>query len=214
MNAEEVCRRLSQMLTTQTPVMNSEGVDRSSAVLLPLVSRDGELAVLFEVRSASLAWQPGEICLPGGRIEDGDPNPKAAAVRETSEELGLPVTKIEVLGALDYIVSPIGITLYPFVALLAEDAVVQPNLDEVAEVFTVPLQFFLQAEPLTAQMEMATRPLGDFPFGFLPQGYSAEWKRRRTYQVYFYSYGQHVIWGLTAQVIRNFLQVWRICRKS
>ena len=154
-------------------------------------------------------WQPGEICLPGGRIESGDSSPQAAAVRETSEELGIALSKIDVIGPLDYIVSPIGVTLYPFVALIENDAVIKPNHSEVAEVFSVPLKFLLAAEPLTAQMEMATRPMANFPFDLLPLGYSAEWKRRKTYKVFFYSYESYIIWGLTAQVIRNFLNVFR-----
>jgi len=209
---KECCQRLSTLLSAHLPVVSSEVDDWGSAVTLPLVQRDGELSILFEVRSQRLNWQPGEICLPGGRIESGDVSPQAAAVRETSEELGISVNEIQVVGPLDYIVSPIGVTLYPFVALLQKDTSIKPNHSEVAEVFSVPLQFLLTAEPLTAQMELATRPMANFPFDLLPQGYSAEWKRRKTYQVFFYSYGPYVIWGLTAQVVRNFLNVYRkIC---
>lgn len=209
---KECCQRLSTLLTAHSPVVSSEVDDWGSAVTLPLVQRDGELSILFEVRSQRLNWQPGEICLPGGRIESGDDSPQAAAVRETSEELGIGINEIQVVGPLDYIVSPIGVTLYPFVAILQKDAAIKPNHSEVAEVFSVPLKFLLTAEPLTAQMELATRPMANFPFDLLPQGYSTEWKRRKTYKVFFYSYGSYVIWGLTAQVVRNFLTVYRkIC---
>jgi peroxisomal coenzyme A diphosphatase NUDT7 len=204
---DDFYKQLWQMLSERTPVVKSEVDDRGSAVLLPLVEVDGELAILFEVRAAKLSWQPGEICLPGGRIEASDANPLEAAVRETVEELGVTGNCIQVLGALDYIASPIGVTLYPYAAVLSDHSHLRPNSDEVAEVFTVPLQFLLQAEPLTAEMEMATRPLGEFPADLLPHGYSVEWKRRRTYQVYFYCYEKYVIWGLTAQVIRNFLNI-------
>jgi len=206
---KERCQRLSTLLTTHLPVVSSEVDDWGSAVALPLVEQDGELAILFEVRSEQLNWQPGEICLPGGRIESGDESPQAAAIRETSEELGIAANEIRIIGPLDYIVSPIGVTLYPFVALLKKGTVLKPNHGEVAEVFSVPLRFLLDAEPLSAQMEMATRPMASFPFDLLPQGYSTEWKRRKTYKVYFYSYGPYVIWGLTAQVVRNFLNVYR-----
>ncbi len=175
-----------------------------AAVLVPLVLSDGKLSLLFEVRSSQLAWQPGEICFPGGHIEQSDDGPAAAAVRETLEELGLAPSKINVLGALDVYIGPIGVMLYPFVGYLTDIKAVSPNSGEVAEIFTVPLDYLLAIQPQIAHMEMGTRPLADFPFKLVP-GYHAGWKRRSTYQVFFYQYGPYVIWGLTAQVLYNFL---------
>lgn len=83
------------------------------AVLVPIVKADGELHLLYEVRSAELKWQPCDISFPGGKIEAGDMSPQAAAVREAMEELYLKKEHIQILGALDYVESITGFTLYP-----------------------------------------------------------------------------------------------------
>lgn len=49
------------------------------AVLVPVIHKDGEEHLVFEVRSSKLDWQPGEICFPGGRIDKTDASPLAAA---------------------------------------------------------------------------------------------------------------------------------------
>lgn len=180
-----------------------------AAVTVPLVDVAGQPSVLFEVRSGSLQWQPGEICFPGGRIEAADSSPLAAAVRETIEELAVQPEAIEVLGPLDIMVNPIGVMIYPFVIHLAAGLPLTPNADEVAEVFTVPLEFLLNTKPRAASMEMATKPLAGFPFDLLPPDYPQDYRRRYKYQVLFYQYKHYVIWGLTAGVLEGFLDIFR-----
>lgn len=205
---KDLLKRISEALVI--------GIDRkedyneyfSAAVLVPLVIQDGQLSVLFEMRSTQLSWQPGEICFPGGRIEKDDASSLVAAVRETQEELSLSATTIKVLGPLVEIISPIGVRLHPYVGYLTPEQPISPNKDEVAEIFTVPLQFLIENPPIIGHMEMGTRPLGDFPFD-LVAGYSEEWRARKTYQVLFYKYGKYVIWGLTAQVLQQFLEIFK-----
>lgn len=181
----------------------------ASAVLVPLVRHKGRLGVLFEIRSTSLTWQPGDICFPGGRIELDDAGPMEAARREAREELGLPEDTIQVLGPLKQMVSPIGVMLHPFVAYLQDFSLIHPNHGEVGSVFVAPLDYLMATEPLTAHMEVATRPLPDFPLNLLEASYARDWKRRTTYPVLFYQYDGHVIWGLTARVLYGFLNVCR-----
>ncbi|WP_425059143.1 putative Nudix hydrolase NudL [Sporomusa carbonis] len=180
-----------------------------SAVTVPLIDVAGQPSVLFEVRSSKLHWQPGEICFPGGRIEDDDASPLAAAVRETTEELGVGPDDIEVLGPLDFLVSPIGVIIYPFAVHLSAELPLMHNTDEVAEVFTVPLDFLLNTKPRMASMEMATKPQAGFPFELLPPDYPHDYRRRAKYPVLFYQYERFVIWGLTARVLDGFLTVCR-----
>ncbi|SPF54012.1 NUDIX hydrolase [Candidatus Desulfosporosinus infrequens] len=184
----------------------------NAAVLVPLIWDHDQLAVLFEVRSTHLSCQPGEVCFPGGRIEKTDESTIAAAVRETTEELGVEAEKITVLGELQEVISSIGVRLYPCVGYISDSTQLHPNSDEVAELFTVPLNFLLDAKPIIGSMERCTRPLADFPFDLLPDC-SPDWKNRRNYQVLFYKYEQHVIWGLTAQVLHNFLDIYRKIKK-
>ena len=163
----DFCGRLSNVLNNRSCDIENESDYFTSAVLVPLVRQNGKLGVLFEVRSSGLNWQPGDICFPGGRIELDDASPKEAAIRETREELGLPEDAIDFLGPLSYMVSPIGVMLYPFAAYIRDYNLIRPNHGEVAEVFVAPLEYLLNCEPLTAHMELATRPLPDFPLELL-----------------------------------------------
>lgn len=201
--------RLTELLASRQAVKDSvDGSYFSAAVLVPIVEKDGQPAVLFEVRSSRLHWQPGEICFPGGKIESGDPSPSAAAIRETSEELGIDSQNIKLAGALVEMLNPIGVSLAPFVGCLEEWTENRLNSSEVAEIFTVPLSFLLAATPKAATMELATKPVAGFPYDLLPS-YPDTWRRRRTYEVLFYQYKHYVIWGLTARVLHSFLEVCR-----
>ena len=204
-----LCERLGKLLQSRGCEIENETDYLRSAVLVPLVRREGRLGVLFEVRSTALTWQPGDICFPGGRIELDDAGSEAAAVRETREELSLPDSAIEVIGPLNSMVSPIGVMIHPYAAYINNFDLIRPNHGEVSEVFVAPLDYLLAVEPLTAHMEVATRPLADFPLNLLPPSYARDWKRRTTYPVLFYQYGGHVIWGLTARVLYGFLNVCR-----
>ncbi|MDF2636512.1 MAG: hydrolase [Pelosinus sp.] len=201
-----LCKKIAEALPIKSGKNKDYSEYFSAAVLVPIVVQDGQLTVLFEVRSTQLSWQPGEICFPGGRIDKEDASFQAAAVRETQEELSLSASEIKVLGPLEEIISPIGVRLHPYVGYISPNQPITPNKDEVAEIFTVPLQFLLENPPIVGHMEMGTRPLADFPFD-LVTGYSEEWRARKTYQVLFFKYGEYVIWGLTAQVLQQFLEM-------
>lgn len=205
---DALCREIAEALAIVKDGKVNYNEFFSAAVLVPLIIQEGELAVLFEVRSTQLSWQPGEICFPGGRIEKDDGSALVAAVRETQEELSLSASEIKVLGPLDEIISPIGVRLHPYVGYLSPLQPLTPSRDEVAEVFTIPLRFLLENDPIVAHMEMGTRPLADFPFS-LVAGYSEEWRARKTYQVLFYKYNKYVVWGLTAQVLEGFLAIYK-----
>lgn len=203
---KDLCTRISNALAVGVKRQANYNEYFSAAVLVPLIWQNGQISVLFQVRSIQLSWQPGEICFPGGRIESEDGSPQAAAVRETQEELALSANEIQVLGPLEEIISSIGVRLYPFVGFLSPLEAIIPSKNEVEEVFTVPLEYLLQNEPRIGHMEMGTRPLDDFPYSLI-QEYSKDWRARKTYQVLFYEYEKYVIWGLTAQVLQEFLEI-------
>lgn len=199
--------RLKENLLKKAEFNLNEGDYFQAAVLVPIILKESGPEVMFEVRAGHLAWQPGEICFPGGKIERSDKNPRAAAVRECCEELGLKRRQIKILGELETVMSPIGVILYPQVGVIT--GLISPNPAEVAEVFSVPIEYLLQHEAKIGHMEMATRPAQDFPLKLLPE-YETNWKKRKSYAVYFYSWQHHLIWGLTALVLRRFLAYWRL----
>lgn len=190
-----------ERIVRQNPCMNTV----LCAVLVPIVRIDGEEHVVFEVRSSKLSWQPGDICFPGGVIEQRDASPLEAALRETQEEFGVGLPHIRVWGPLDYVESPVGVKIYPFAAQLDTTNFVVSR-GEIDHLFTVPLAWFSGRKPEVAQVELATRPGPGFPAG-LPVSGQAGWKKRSTYNVLFYYYKEYKIWGITAQILDNFLGI-------
>ena len=90
---------------------------KKSAVVIPLIEIDGETNIIFEVRSLKLRSQPGDVCLPGGKV-DKDESVKGAAARELKEELLLEDEDFHIVGEMDYFISPYGNQMYCFVAEL------------------------------------------------------------------------------------------------
>lgn len=209
MNIAKLSVKLKQYEEQCFQLISNEEDYFSSAVLIPLVQIAGEWSIVFEVRSQDLTWQPGEICLPGGKVEKTDRNSAMTAIRETTEELGILSTDIQLLGSLKCLVSPLGVIICSHVGILSDYAHIRPSPSEVSKVFTVPVTFLLEHPPLVAQMEVATRPADGFPFDLVPANFNRDWRKRSAYSVLFYQYQEYVIWGLTARVICSFLEIYK-----
>lgn len=183
----------------------SDGL-RETAVVLPLLEQEGELSVLFEVRSGKLRSQPGEVCFPGGAVEQSE-TPSQAAVRETVEELLVRREQIEVVAPLDILHTPANLTVWPYLAFLKgyEGTFSQA---EVERVFTVPLTWFLEHEPEAYDTKVVTVPGEEFPYERIPGGRQYHW-REGHYKVFFYQYGDAVIWGMTAKILHSFIEMYR-----
>ena len=158
---------------------------RPAAVLVPLYQRDGRDYLLFTERTAHLEHHAGEISFPGGGHDTDDADLSATALRETEEELGIAPAQIEVLGRLDDFYSIHGYHVVPFVGTIPRPDNLQLDPFEIAGVFEAPLDHF--RDPAIHRVE--------------------DWQHLgRTHPVDFYQYKQHVIWGLTAAILRQFLE--------
>lgn len=177
--------------------------DRRYAILLPLIERDNELHVLFEVRAPHLKRQPNEICFPGGKIENSDLSEAYAAVRETSEELGIKPRNIIDVFPLDYVISDIAI--FPFIGKILYPEQIIVNTEEVAEIFTVPLSYLMEAPVTIHTINLKPEPAPDFPYDLIPGGKNYPWGSRKLVEP-FYQYEDRVIWGLTARILHHFLE--------
>ncbi|MDR2296662.1 MAG: CoA pyrophosphatase [Clostridiales Family XIII bacterium] len=176
------------------------------SVLVPLVERDGELFLLYQLRAETLRRQPGEVAFPGGRVEAGE-TPRACAIRETTEELGIPRESIEVIGELDYIHGYSDFMLYAFLAAVADaDFARSANRAEVQEVFSVPVSFFLENEPEIYRYEVAPRIGDDFPYDRIRQGGAYRWRTGRA-TVPIYDYEGRAIWGLTGRITLQLINI-------
>lgn len=188
-------------------VSNPIGIQNQYGLLIPLIKESGEWHVLFEERSHTLRAQPGEICFPGGKRESGE-SAEECALRETCEELGLSETDITIIGPSDYILSPFRALLFPFVGILEVDSVhaLKPNADEVSALFTVPLSFLLATNPEIHHLETAILPDTNFPYHKIQHGRNYPWKLSK-HNIIIYEYNNRVIWGLTANLLKAFLDI-------
>lgn len=192
-------------LQKRTPTIMDFDKFAQYAVLLPLIQKDDEMFVLFEVRSLQLRRQPGEICFPGGKMDLCDQSPRETAIRETCEELGIEREHITHIVPLDYMFSPFGMVIYPFAAFV-DMTCMKINEKEVAEVFTVPLSFFVETKPDIYHVQLEPKPEEHFPFEHIPGGREYNWRPRQI-EEYFYYYEDKVIWGLTAKIVYHFTQL-------
>ena len=176
-----------------------------ASVLVPLVEQGGEMHVLFEKRESHIP-QGGEICFPGGHAE-GSETPAEAAVRETSEELMMPIENIELLAPL-HVLPGRGIKeVHSFLGIL-HDYKGGADPAEVERVFTLPLSRLLETPPKIYKGRLQVQPGDDFPFDAIPGGKNYPFAYA-TRKFYFYDSPCGAIWGLTAEMLYNFLELLR-----
>lgn len=157
---------------------------RAAAVLIPVLARETP-ALLLTQRAEDLTSHSGQVAFPGGRIDEGDADPAAAAVREAEEEIGLARTFVSPLGYLDPYLSGTGFRIVPVVALVTPGFSLTLNPREVTDTFEVPFAFVMSPDNHAR--------------------HSREWKGvMRSY--YAMPYGKHYIWGVTAGIIRRLYE--------
>lgn len=185
-------------LENRIPKRIDENLEKISAVLIPLIKKEDGYHILFEIRSMKLKHQPGEICFPGGRKEKNETTLQTA-VRETKEELLIDDSNLKIYGTLDYFLSPAKIRVEPFLGELINYHE-QYSLDEVDSIFTVPLRFFQENKPDIYYTDVRIDPHTSFPFKDVPHGKNYPWAKGK-YEVCFYHYKNHIIWGMTAKIL-------------
>ena len=160
-----------------------------SAVLIPIYHREGEYYLLFTKRSETVKNHKGQISFPGGAYEDKDGSLVNTALRESMEEIGLAASDVEVLGELDdtvtvttkYIVSP-------FVVVIPWPYQFKVDGKEIERIIEVPISALLDKNCLREEAVVI-------------DGESVA--------QYFYDYQDEVIWGATARILTQFLDILR-----
>lgn len=169
-------------LNPEVPVIPVGEEARPAAVLVPLVPRQDGLHMLLTERQPHLSRHAGQVAFPGGRIDETDLGPIAAALRETQEETGILPGFVEPLGFLDTYVTSTNYRVVPVVGIVQPGFTLTPHAGEVADVFEVPLAFLMNP----AHHERHSR----------------DWQGRLRYY-YAMPWQGRYIWGATAGMIRN-----------
>ena len=179
---------LTNKLLDFSPKNSDESLPQA-AVLILCYEKDNDLYFVMTERSNSLPSHPGEVAFPGGKREKKDKNLKQTALREATEEISLDPAKVEILGQLDPLESRFGLSVTPFVGILKEKFELEPNPDEVADIFYLPLSFF-KNNPLIK------RGVTNF--------------KGETFDTPVIIYDNHEIWGLTLAFTLDFLKLFNI----
>ena len=157
-----------------------------AAVLIPVLKRGNGYTVLFTKRTAHLHAHGGQISFPGGRADAQDKDAVATALREAAEEIGLLPQHVTVLGTLDPYIIGTGFRVVPVVGLVETPPEWMPDKFEVEAIFEVPISYILSPGNLSRQTVMQE--------GTEQHYYAMTWNN-------FY------IWGATAGMLRNFVEV-------
>ncbi len=186
--------------------VDEEFLDRlkSYAVFIPIIEVDGKDHILFEVRS-KIVSQPGEVSFPGGKVEEGE-DFKDAAIRETMEELKLDSSDITYLGYSSMILTSNYRHVKSFYGRINKNLQEIKYNREVESIFTVDFDFFINNPPISYRAPYKMEFPKDFPFEKIPNG--KDYKFQTGYNEMFFYETKPVIWGLTAKMLKNFIESW------
>jgi 8-oxo-dGTP pyrophosphatase MutT (NUDIX family) len=196
MNLESLRRALAGRPWSRLDVSALEGAYAASpgrlaeaAVLVPVFVRDGEPHVLMTRRRDDLRLHPGQVSFPGGRIEPGDADARAAALREAEEEIGLAPSAVEVVGRLsETLVVLSGFRLTPWVGLVPYPYPYVAQPEEVAGLVELPVAGLLAP----GSHRVGTREA----FGMV-------------HEVHTFEVGGETVWGASARILHELLVAWR-----
>jgi 8-oxo-dGTP pyrophosphatase MutT (NUDIX family) len=178
---------IREKLSRHSPAsLHAEHDDRRRAAVLVPVIEDSETRILLTERAGNLVAHGGEVAFPGGMEDETDSSLVFTALRENEEEIGIQPGEVEIVGELRPFISKYGLHVTPYVGILSADLDYSPNPDEIASVFEVPLDYFGQAEPV--RVDHISR-------------------HGESHRVAVYDFEGYEIWGLTAMILAEFLNV-------
>ena len=177
---ENIRKRLSRIHKRRI----EDGISGEAGVLVSIIFRNDQPHFVLTRRTETVATHKGQISFPGGMKEKGDRDLLATALRETKEEIGVNVDSIDVLGEFHDYIAITDHLVRPFAGIIPEGTNFQVSEEEVAYLLEVPISFFLESPPRIEQHE----------------------HHGTVHNVYFYDFNGNTIWGLTARIIKDFVE--------
>ncbi len=181
-------QRLRQILSLRQKRHIVDASRVSSAVLLPIYHKQGQYYILFTKRTEKVQDHKGQISFPGGAHEEQDRTLIDTALRECTEEIGLMADRVEVLGELDDVVTTTSsYIISPFVAIIPWPYPFKVDQWETEEIIEIPISALLDKDCLRQETEIVDG---------------------KAVTSYLYHYQGRVIWGATARILNQFLDVF------
>ncbi len=183
---KKIIHQLSQTLSSRKRRIIDHPPFSHAAVLVPLYQKEEDCHLLFTKRSDQVKYHKGEISFPGGMVDEEDRELIHTALREAYEEIGLKEEDVQIIGFLDDIITVTEFIVTPSVGLFPYPYPFKISEIEIAELIEVPLSFLLEKDCFSEKeiVRMGQR----------------EW-------VYAYQYKDHIIWGATARILKQFLDL-------
>ena len=155
---------------------------KEAAVLVPFLKRENNPYIILTKRTLSLSKHKGQIAFPGGKIDEEDKSPSHAAIRETTEEIGIEQSQIKVLGKLPLYQTVTGYTITPIVGEVSPPYIYKKAEEEVEAIFELPFELLLDLN------------------NFQRETIIFEERRREFWAL---PYKDYYIWGATAAILRE-----------
>lgn len=177
-----------------------------SAVMLCIANIGGKDCFILEKRAKNIR-QAGEISFPGGKKDKADKSFKETAIRETMEELQIKRNKISNISKLGLLVTPLGVLIECYICKLNIENLdeINYNRDEVEKLLAVPIEFFMKTEAVKGEVEICNKAKFDIKKYNFPERYENDWRIPNRY-VYIYMFEEEPIWGMTAEIICDFIK--------
>lgn len=174
-----------QILNRRTPRTITGEDFRAASVLAPIQQRPDGDHLILTLRSENLSSHSGQVAFPGGRVDPHDESPAAAALREAHEEVGIEPDHVRILGQLDQVVAGYNFLVTPFVGTIPYPYEFRLNPMETAAVFSVPIRALLNQGALSIDSRLS----------------------RRRGPIYHFQYEEWDIWGATARMVKQLLEL-------
>lgn len=179
--------RIASVLRDRPPREVAPPGFRRAAVLLPLYEARTGPHLVLTTRTESVPTHKGQVSFPGGGFQERDGDLQATALREADEEIGLHPADVSILGCLDDAVAVSSRhVVRPFVGFVPYPYTFRPDLYEIQQLIHLPIRALLEGAPFREEL----------------------WEREgRPIRVFFFEYDGQTIWGLTARILRQFVEV-------